>query len=726
VTQGSRCGKVNYPALFAPAAGAMNRLKILSDMLKRLVQLGLSVRRSPLIAEIMPRSRQTAPFSSDCPSRAPNHLSYRPDIDGLRAVAVLAVVGFHAFAPVIPGGFVGVDVFFVISGFLITRLILANLDRGTFSFLNFYGRRALRIFPSLIVVLAACYAFGFISLLPNEFKQLGDHIAGAAIFVSNFVLMNEVGYFDNAAETKPLLHLWSLAIEEQFYILWPLLLWLSLSVRRNLGIVFLVLGLASFLTNVSMVTTNAATAFFSPISRFWELLIGCWLAYMALRNPPHIIEAELRIEAWLRACIPNHISPGGRALLDEVKSAIGILMIATAVFAFDKNMAFPGWWALLPCCGTFLLVWAGPNTWLNRGILSNRLLVGIGLISYPLYLWHWPLLSFARITESSPPSVALRIGLVIASFLLAWLTYRAVEFPLRFGARKGLKAFMLCICMIGIGGLGLDAHNRDGRPNRFPEMIHGLTSFNYDYRTAFREGTCFMQEFRLDESGKLPPLFENCIETPPLPNYSTILLWGDSMAAHLYRGLKEHFGDTSRLIQLTSTGCPPIIGYDAPHNRHCIELNRIALNRLIAEKPDRVILAGAWIGNREWRRVAGTIRELQKVGVKRIDLVGPPPFWTAPLPRLLYNEFAASSIVHKIPTRMTSHLDQYARTLELDREMDHLASEIGAGYISVIKILCNNQGCLTRLDDTLDSITQYDIVHLTSRGSLFVVSQFPK
>ena len=194
----------------------------------------------------MSQSFELLPTRVDTPSASvvtiEHHLRYRPDIDGVRALAVLVVVGFHAFPTVIPGGFVGVDVFFVISGFLITSIILGNLDRGTFSFIDFYSRRVLRIFPALIAVLIACYVFGYFSLLPNEFKQIGTHLAGAAVFVSNFLLLSEVGYFDNAAETKPLLHLWSLAIEEQFYIVWPLLLWVSLKLRRNLGIILLVLG----------------------------------------------------------------------------------------------------------------------------------------------------------------------------------------------------------------------------------------------------------------------------------------------------------------------------------------------------------------------------------------------------------------------------------------------------------------------------------------------------
>ncbi len=207
------------------------------------------------------------------------HPRYRADIDGLRAIAVLAVIGFHAFPDRFPGGFIGVDIFFVISGFLISTIIFESLERGRFSFSEFYGRRIRRIFPALVLVLAATYAFGWFHLLAMEYKQLGRHIAGGAGFLSNFVLWDEAGYFDTAAETKPLLHLWSLGIEEQFYVCWPLLLWLAWKMKWGFLRITLALGVISFALNIDAAYSNVVAAFYAPQTRFWELMAGALLAH---------------------------------------------------------------------------------------------------------------------------------------------------------------------------------------------------------------------------------------------------------------------------------------------------------------------------------------------------------------------------------------------------------------------------------------------------------------
>lgn len=323
------------------------------------------------------------------------HPKYRPDIDGLRAIAILAVVGFHAFPEWIRGGFVGVDIFFVISGFLISCIIFGNLEKGSFSYADFYARRIKRIFPALILVLAASYALGWHLLLPDEFKQLGKHIAAGAGFISNLVLWNETGYFDKASYTKPLLHLWSLGIEEQFYIFWPLLLGLVWKRRLNFLAITVLVAVVSFTINVFTASSDSVADFYSPLSRFWELMMGGMLAYLTLHKP--------------------HLFPENT----NIQSAIGLLLIVIALACIDQQRAFPGWWALLPTSGAFLVISSKPTDWANRYLLGNRVMVWIGLISYPLYLWHWTILSFLRITESGIPPVRIRIAAVLASLFLA-------------------------------------------------------------------------------------------------------------------------------------------------------------------------------------------------------------------------------------------------------------------------------------------------------------------
>jgi peptidoglycan/LPS O-acetylase OafA/YrhL len=247
-------------------------------------------------------------------------LKYRSDIDGLRAIAILSVIAFHAFPSWCQGGFVGVDIFFVISGYLISTIIFTSLEQtDSFSFKQFYARRIKRIFPALILVMATCYLLGWFTLLTDEYKQLGKHIAGGSGFVSNFILWNETGYFDKGATLKPLQHLWSLGIEEQFYIVWPLLLYFAWKFRFNLLVLALIIISASFWASVIKVNHDAIGGFYSPATRFWELMIGSVLAYLMLYRPNK-----------------NNIK------LQSVKAFAGIILIVVAVFGLNKNIAFPG------------------------------------------------------------------------------------------------------------------------------------------------------------------------------------------------------------------------------------------------------------------------------------------------------------------------------------------------------------------------------------------------
>ena len=323
------------------------------------------------------------------------HISpkYRPDIDGLRAIAVLAVIGFHASPSLIPGGFIGVDIFFVISGYLISTIIMNNLERSSFSFVEFYIRRINRIFPALFIVLFTCYIFGWFVLLPDEYKQFGKHVAGGAGFVSNFMFWIESGYFDNAAKTKPFLHLWSLGIEEQFYIIWPLLLWIAWKQRLNLLIITLLVMLISFALNITRVNSeHLDAAFYSPQTRFWELLVGSVLAYFNLHKQAYYSKLTL-LEAWfdkrVGPLIYLHQSNPKNTLLNLL-SFLGATLILISILLISKENSFPGWWALMPTAGAFLIILAGNKAWLNRAVLSHRSFVWFGLISFPLYLWHWP------------------------------------------------------------------------------------------------------------------------------------------------------------------------------------------------------------------------------------------------------------------------------------------------------------------------------------------------
>jgi hypothetical protein len=344
-------------------------------------------------------------------------IRYRSDIDGLRAVAVLGVINFHAFPSFLPGGFTGVDIFFVISGYLISGILFKAHHKGGFSFKEFYARRIRRLFPALITMLVGTLGYGWMMLLPSEFQQLGKHTAAGALFIQNFVFWQESGYFDIHSNLKPLLNLWSLAVEEQFYIFFPLLmfvLWKRKWNKWQLGLIMGFLLAVTFVANVKMSNQNVVTDFYLTPYRAWEFLGGSLLAWWHYEKghegepPKHagwiscagLILLVLSM-TWIH---PGDSHPGWHALVSHAKP-------------------FPGWRALLPVCGTLLLIAAGKGSWVNRKLLSHPAIVWVGLISYPLYLFHWPALSFVRIVNNGgSPTHEIWAALGI-SFLQAVLTY---------------------------------------------------------------------------------------------------------------------------------------------------------------------------------------------------------------------------------------------------------------------------------------------------------------
>ncbi len=370
-------------------------------------------------------------------------VNYRADIDGLRAVAVTLVLLYHAFPHQIPGGFVGVDLFFVISGYLITGILLRERQQGTFSILRFYQRRILRIFPVLILVLFSCFVYGWLTLMASEFAQLCTLIAASASFVANEALREQSGYFDFASSTKPLLHLWSLGIEEQFYLIWPALLALtaafSASRLKSYAWVLLIL---SFLLNLFFVHRFPETVFYSIPTRFWELMAGGMLA------------------------LDQFERPGCRMRRPIVWATISVVLLLLPVCLITPDSAFPGWWAALPVLAAMGLIATGPNTPLHR-MLGARWPVALGLISYPLYIWHWPILVFLRQAEFGYATPWLRLLALFISLILAWLSYRWIELPIRFARHhRNTITTALLVLMLAIGITGWIGREQDGFPDR--------------------------------------------------------------------------------------------------------------------------------------------------------------------------------------------------------------------------------------------------------------------
>ena len=375
---------------------------------------------------------------------------YRPDIDGLRAVAVLAVVVHHAFPRLAPGGFVGVDIFFVISGYLISQILLAEFSSGRFTFTGFYYRRLKRLFPALATVLLVISLASWYVLFQSELESYGKHLLASVTFAINVLLWRETGYFESAIALKPLAHLWSLAVEEQYYLLWPLLLWLCWPRLPLLGRIVLGLALFSMITNLAGAQYFPRANFFLLPSRLWEFVLGCSLCWV---GPPDL-RSDMRSGweskfgnwlAWTRA--------SGRTA--DFTAVAGISLIVASIVFLHPGWQYPGWQALLPTLGTFIVIAVGPYSKASELLLQHPLVLYVGRISYPLYLWHWPLLVLGRIVAPQM-GLTVKVGLILLAFSLAALTYHFIECPLRFwGGGRRLVVVPLVSVMGGLGVWGI-------------------------------------------------------------------------------------------------------------------------------------------------------------------------------------------------------------------------------------------------------------------------------
>ena len=603
--------------------------------------------------------------------------AYRADIDGLRAISILLVVGYHAQFRLVPGGFIGVDVFFVISGFLISRIILTELKAGTFSPLQFYARRVRRIFPALIVVLAVTYLIGWFVLLPDGFSLLGKSVAAGVGFVSNLFQLSQAGYFAPDAAENPLLHLWSLGIEEQFYIFWPPVLWLlSRSGRRWPWIA--AIAAVSFGVSLMIYFGYKEWSFYSPISRAWELLAGGMIADYYVDHP----ERERR----------------GFPQRDNLLAVIGFAAIIGAALGLNTDSLFPGIPALAPALGAVLLI-VSPNSAVNRFLLSNRPMVGIGLISYPLYLWHWPLLSYLGITRHGVPTlIEIWIALIVA-FILAWLTYRFVEMPLR---RRPDVVPRLSFGLMAVGVAGIVTTAAGGFGFRFPQEIRDIALFPPQSNVGLLDH-CFLENPGAQFNS-------SCVEPGDKP---LLLLWGNSTAATLLPGLRRAQQSVPfRLARFAAPGCAPILAGGS--NSRCDAASDIAFGFVKSSHPEIVMLHGMWDGYHDLDKLAETIKRLKALNIPRIVILGPVPVWKRTLPHSMVTSYR---LTHSMPDRIATGVSGP----QGDARMEAFARAAGVEFISAWHALCSSQGCLTRAGPAANDVVTSDIVHLTDAGSVFLV-----
>jgi peptidoglycan/LPS O-acetylase OafA/YrhL len=626
-------------------------------------------------------------------------LTYRPDVDILRAIAVLSVLCFHWDVPHFSGGFVGVDVFFVISGFLITRLIFHEVQAGKFSFARFYERRIRRILPALYTVIGVTGFAAWYLLLPPQTIDFARSIIAVTLFSSNIFFWQEAGYFDAPALAKPLLHTWSLSVEEQFYLIFPTLLIMSFKRIKDLAATriaaLFVLGGASFAYNVWQLKVAPSSAFYLSPGRAWEFLLGSMLA---IGNIPTI---RLPFVQFL-------------------VSSVGTGMIVAAAVMFTSKTPFPGMSALLPCVGTVLCIWANTNR--NPGKIE-RALTGLplffGKISYSLYLWHWPIWLFARLwlrPDGDFPTSTKLIMFALAS-ALSFGTFRLIEQPFRKIDTVGRRPLLVCggiasgsLLIFGFAGIEFN-----GFPSRLSPEIAALANYALYPRSApYRENICFLKTTQ-----KIEEYDVGKCATPQL-GMRNVLLLGDSVAAHYLPGLQQAASDRSVLVlQANSAGCAPFIGLLQPVLPSCDAMNGLIKTLLHRGLADVVLLSANW---KVYYDALGYSRfsELMRTTIAEVPqntpiiLFGPSIQYEETVPQLLAS-FALRGADN-------SHLPQLVKPaiFELDRRMKADFSTMpNVTYVSILAANCPDQRCPLLIGKTP---MQWDAIHLTVPGSQRVIA----
>ena len=592
-------------------------------------------------------------------------ISYRSDIDGLRAVAVLLVVFNHLHTR-FSGGYIGVDVFFVISGYLISSVLIQEMNRGEFSLVEFYERRIRRIFPALFVMMGVVTVLAWFYLTPSELEEYARSMLAAVYSGSNILFWHEAGYFDSPSSLKPLLHTWSLAVEEQFYILFPLVL---VMVRKwfpqRLQIAIWTLSGVTFFLACVWVWRDPTTAFFFAPLRAWELLIGTILSQRYLP----------RIEGMLQR---------------NIAALIGILLIFAPSLVYSPQTPFPGFAALPPCLGAALIIAAGDTGGSVVGsVLSWKPVTFIGLISYSLYLWHWPILVF-QTTSSALLSVPqfdkrAKLAVFVLSILVATLSWRFVETPFRkgkFRPKRRALAWLTVVSLLVLTASGSFLVLDRGMPSRYPPDALAVSQFSsYDPTVPFRRGECFIDYPEVSFDDFKPQI---CLADDPTRKHD--LLLGDSHAAQLYSGLLAEFPEIN-ISQVTHSGCKSIVPDSfekKPDADDCLRMAQFVYgDYLLHHKIDTVLLGGRWTPD----DLPGLEKDVQwfKQHDLKVIVFGPIMEFDAPLPRIL-----ATSLRDHAPHELDRH--QLLDSEEYDKVLAPIVRKrLGVPYISAFENLCNSQ-----------------------------------
>ncbi len=616
--------------------------------------------------------------------RASPVVGYRSDIDGLRALAVLPVVLFHMGSTFFSGGFVGVDVFFVISGYLITSAIIRDIDSGRFSLITFYERRARRIMPALFATMLGTFAIGTAILMPDELRDLGISFVGASLSISNILFWQQTDYFAAAVELKPLIHTWSLGVEEQFYVIFPLALFaLSKVAKGKINIAVAIAAGVSFALSVALLHSHPSGNYYLLPSRAWELLIGSILALGAI--------------------------PSVSKTVAECVAVLGLAAIALSSIFLSSESPFPGPNAMWPCLGAAALIHANSNgqTIVGR-FLSCRPFVWVGLISYSLYLVHWPLIVFSNYYLLRAPILGEKALMLAAMFALAWLSWRFVERPFRkrqtvsqraifVGSGTGVAAFAV---------LGAVLFATKGLPQRFPNVQAPDTEANAERNS---ERPCFLKQGYGDWNGV------NCRISDGAG--SPVLLWGDSHANH-YRGAISRIDPALRhsIILYANAGCLPILNVTIASREHCRSNNDHVLDIIKSHNIKKVVLAGYWEYNLKKnglsvRDVARSVSKLRSLGLI-VMIIGDNPDFPVANPEYL---------AMRLRQRALPNADFYLpirNTEEVNKKLSDVAGK--GAFFNPMTSLCRGDECLAYRNGRALMV---DNAHLSGYGAHIVLGR---
>ena len=653
------------------------------------------------------------------PPKPSAHHDFRPDINGLRALAVLSVLAFHADLPA-PGGFAGVDIFFVISGFLISRIIVSEREANDFSLLDFYGKRVKRILPALLLTLTASWIAGWILLNPMEYRRLGGHIEASSYFSLNLWLYRQSGaaaaYFDWTSRLLPLLHLWSLSIEEQFYLFWPALLLVLFKVQRLLAPAIALVFLASLVFCIVMTDVNSAAAFYFLSTRAWELALGALLA--------------------LREVFSKPAPPSPR--MANLRAGLGIFLMLLSIFwLLSESSPWPGYRALAPTLGCALVI-SAPGARIGHILLGNRVAQFFGAISYPLYLWHWPLLSFARIRFGQQLPVALTAALFGCAILLAYLTWRFAERPTAEAYRgKPLAVAAALLAGMAVAGVaGMVTRQADGFPQRYPMAVRDVFGFYVrDMARMSSDMECVDTDIHRRDSlenarARARSFFaeRNCAK-PGQMEKPTIFVIGDSHAMHLIPGLKEVYRDRANILLFSAISCRPLMArversQSGSGSTRCQAFNEEVARNIVALQPAAIVVGGyfdQWYDDDRTftnflQDFDANMAALRAAGVRSpILIMGQVSTWSPPVMDLVNAELLAG----RRPSEFSRDSLQGA-SLATDQILAAHAWGENVRYISQIGKLCGEQGCRRFVGPQVpDDMIALDYGHYTAAGSLF-------